>query len=72
MGMDRKIEQKRFNLKKILLYSLITIVVAAGAYYIVTESAVSTLNINPDTITKFTVKQSPFQEFIPINPAIYI
>jgi HlyD family secretion protein len=66
MGMDRKIEKKKWPPKRIATYSI------AGAFFIIIlyllifQTSVSTLNVDLERITVSTVVKSEFAERIPI------
>jgi HlyD family secretion protein len=66
MGMDRKIEKKKWPPKKIAM-------IAGGALFglfcimiVVSSFDVSSVNVNRDRITISTITRGPFQEFIPV------
>ena len=67
MGMDRKIEKKKWPPKKIL--TLVSIVVFVGliAYLLIFKVSKSTLNVNAERLTISTVTKGPFQEFIAVR-----
>lgn len=65
--MDRKIEKKTWNTKRILTYSGIAGVVALVVCSIVFTSGKSKLNEDPDRITISDVHKGPFQVTIPEN-----
>jgi len=66
MGMDRKIEKKKWPPKKIATLAAIVIFVAAVIYIFLFKFRQSTLNVQKERITISTVSKGPFQEFIPI------
>jgi HlyD family secretion protein len=68
--MDRVIEKKGWGKKKIMLVTGIVALVGlvfASWYF---TSGKSRLNVNTDRITISEIKQSAFQEFIPVNGVI--
>lgn len=68
--MDRVIEKKRWNRKRILTIASIAglvLLIAASIYY---TSGKSKLNVDLDRITISEVKKGPFQETIPINGVV--
>ncbi|ANE53305.1 transporter [Flavisolibacter tropicus] len=68
--MDRKIEKKRWNQKRILSIAGITalvLLICASWYF---TSGKSRLNVDPERITISEVKKGAFQEFIPVNGMI--
>jgi HlyD family secretion protein len=68
--MDRPIQQKKWNSKRILtLIGIIGIISLIGASYYFT-SGNSRLNVDADRISIVEVKEGTFQEFIPINGTV--
>lgn len=68
--MDRPIEQKKWNKKRILtLAGVVAIVGLIGASYYFT-SGNSKLNVGADRISIVEIKEGTFQEFIPINGTV--
>ncbi len=66
MGMDRKIEKKKWPLMRIIKYSAIGIFVLVVGYLLLFQTGGSSLNVKRERLTISTVKKGPFQEFIPI------
>lgn len=66
MGMDKKIEKKKWPLKRVVKWSLIGIFVLAVAYGLIFKTGGSVLNVQEERLTISEVKKGPFQEFIPI------
>ena len=68
--MDRKIEKKTWNTKRILIIVGITALVAllAGAVY--SGMGKSKLDVDPDRLTISTITRGPFQENIPVNGVV--
>jgi HlyD family secretion protein len=67
---DRKIEKKRWNQKRILTIAggvILTALICASFYF---TSGKSKLNVDPERITISEVKKGAFQEFIPVNGII--
>ncbi|MBD1434165.1 HlyD family efflux transporter periplasmic adaptor subunit [Sphingobacterium sp. DN00404] len=68
--MDRPIQQKKWNSKRILtLAGIVGIITLIGASYYFT-SGNSRLNVDADRISIVEVKEGTFQEFIPINGTV--
>ncbi len=66
MGMDRKIEKKKWPAKKIAALAVIFLFVVVVIYLFLFKFSKSTLNVQRERITISTVTKGPFQEFIPI------
>lgn len=66
MGMDKKIEKKKWPLKRVIKWSVIAIFVLAVAYGLIFKTGGSVLNVQEERLTISTVARGPFQEFIPI------
>lgn len=68
--MDRVIQKKRWNSKRILTIAGIAAIVllVAGAIYF--TSGKSRLNVDAERITVSEVKKGSFQEFIPVNGVV--
>jgi HlyD family secretion protein len=66
MGMDRKIEKKKWPAKKIAGLAAIGLFVIFVLYIFLFKMGKSTLNVQAERITISTVKNGPFQEYIPI------
>jgi HlyD family secretion protein len=67
---DRVIEKKTWNRKRILtVVGIAAIVILIGASYYLT-SGKSRLNVNAERITISEVKSGPFKEFIPVNGVV--
>lgn len=68
--MDRIIEKKKWNAKRILTISGIAgLVILIGSAVFFT-SGKNKLNVDTDRITISEVKKGPFQEFIPVNGVV--
>ncbi|MDN5287263.1 MAG: efflux transporter periplasmic adaptor subunit [Mucilaginibacter sp.] len=69
--MDRKIEKKTWNSKRILTIAGITgiILLVGGSIYF--TSGKSKLDVDTERITVSTITKGPFQEFIPVNGVVY-
>lgn len=67
---DRKIEKKTWNNKRILTIAGVCGLVVLIAGSIILTSGKSKFNVDADRITISEVKQGPFQEFIPVNGAV--
>jgi len=66
MGMDRKIEKKKWPPKKIASLAAVGLFVILVLYVFLFRLSKSTLNVKTERITISTVTRGPFQEFIPI------
>ncbi|NHA03095.1 efflux RND transporter periplasmic adaptor subunit [Mucilaginibacter sp. HC2] len=68
--MDRKIEKKTWNNKRILTIAGITgiILLVGGSIYF--TSGKSKLDVDTERITISTITKGPFQEFIPVNGVV--
>ncbi|MCP4146203.1 MAG: biotin/lipoyl-binding protein, partial [bacterium] len=66
MSMDRKIEKKRWPVKRIATYGVTAFFVLLVGYLLVFKTGGATLNVKAERITVSTVKSGPFQEFIPV------
>jgi len=67
---DRKIEQKTWNTKRLLTIAGITAIVLLIAGAIYSTSGKSKLDVETDRLTISEIKRGPFQEFIPINGTV--
>ena len=67
MGMDKKIEKKKWPPKKILGLASIVAFVGLVGYLLIFKVSQSTLNVNAERITISTVTEGPFQEFIAVQ-----
>ena len=67
---DRIIEKKKWNTKRILLISGITALVVIITLCIVYGSGKSKLTVDPERLTISEVTKGPFQEFIPVNGVV--
>ena len=68
--MDRIIEKKKWNSKRIMLIGGIAALVLLIALSIIFTSGKSKLDVDPDRITVSEVTKGPFQEFIPVNGVV--
>lgn len=66
MGMDRKIEKKKWPPKRIAGLAAVGLFVILVLYVFLFRLSKSTLNVKTERITISTVTRGPFQEFIPI------
>jgi len=69
MGMDRKIEKKKWTPRRILLLSLGGAALLLVLYLLLTIRS-GQLRVRQERLTISTVKRGPFQEFIPITGEI--
>jgi HlyD family secretion protein len=70
MGMDKKIEKKKWPPKRIIQYSLLGVFILVVVYQLLFNAGGSSLNVKTDRTTISTVKKGPFQEYIPIIGAV--
>jgi len=66
MGMDKKIEKKKWPPKKIAAIAAVSIFVLFTVYVFLFKFRVSSLNVEKERITISTVTKGPFQEYIAI------
>lgn len=66
MGMDRKIEKKKWPPRKIAVLAGGTFFVLFIGYLFLFEFSKSSLNVKKERLTISTVERAPFQEYIPI------
>ncbi|MBU0696020.1 MAG: HlyD family efflux transporter periplasmic adaptor subunit [Bacteroidetes bacterium] len=68
--MDRQIQQKKWNRKRILTVAGITalVLLIGGSYYF--TSGKSRLNVDTERTTISEIKKGSFQEFIPVNGVV--
>jgi HlyD family secretion protein len=67
---DRKIEKKKWNTKRIMTIAGIAAVVILVGGSILFTSGKSKLNVDTERITISEIKKGPFQEFIPVNGVV--
>ena len=68
--MDRVIEKKKWNSKRILTIAVITAIVALIAASVYFTSGKSKLNVDTERITIGEIKTAAFQEFITLNGVV--
>ncbi len=68
--MDRKIEKKKWTVKKILGITAIVLIIFFVVYSIFFGDHSSKLNVQEERITISTVENGPFQEFIPVTGTV--
>ncbi|WDF53432.1 efflux RND transporter periplasmic adaptor subunit [Mucilaginibacter sp. KACC 22063] len=68
--MDRKIEKKTWNTKRIMTIAGISAVVLLVGGSILFTSGKSKLNVDTERITISDIKKGSFQEFIPVNGVV--
>jgi HlyD family secretion protein len=66
MGMDRKIEKKKWPPKRIATFAAIGIFVIFVIYVFAFQFNKSSLNVRKERLTISKVSKGPFQEFIPV------
>ena len=67
---DRIIEKKKWNTKRIMLITGITALIILITLCIVFGSGKSKLTVDPERLTISEVTKGPFQEFIPVNGVV--
>jgi HlyD family secretion protein len=68
--MDRIIEKKKFNPKRVALFSIITLFVTVILYNFIFGDSSRKLNVLTERITISQVNSGPFQEFTPITGTV--
>ncbi|HEX7344658.1 MAG TPA: HlyD family efflux transporter periplasmic adaptor subunit [bacterium] len=68
--MDRKIEKKRWTLKRIAWLSAAALFIVVVLWNILFGDRRSRLNVETERITISTVREGPFQEFIPVTGTV--
>lgn len=68
--MDRKIEKKKWPLKRILTWGVSALILVLIIWSIYYNAGGNKLNVNTDRITISEVKKGPFTEYIPINGVV--
>jgi HlyD family secretion protein len=68
--MDRKIEKKKWTLKKIIIITTGSIFIFMILWQILLGDHSSKLNVDNERITISTVTKGPFQEFIPVTGTV--
>jgi HlyD family secretion protein len=68
--MDRKIEKKKWPLKRVLTWGVSALILVLIAWSIYNNAGGNKLNVNTDRITISEVKKGPFTEYIPINGVV--
>ena len=68
--MDRKIEKKTWNSKRILIIVGVTALILLVGSSIYFTSGKSKLDVDTERITVSTITKGPFQEFIPVNGVV--
>jgi HlyD family secretion protein len=66
MGMDRKIEKKKWPPKRIALFGGSVLFIAFVVYIFVFGMSKSSLNVKAERLTVSEVVRGPFQEYIPV------
>lgn len=68
--MDRIIEKKTWNTKRLLTISGIAALILLIAFVIYSTSGKSKLDVDPERLTISTITKGPFQENIPVNGVV--
>jgi len=66
MGMDKRIEKKKWPPKRIITYSIIGVLVLVVGYQIIFKTGGSSLNVKAERTTISKVEKGPFLEYIPV------
>jgi len=66
MGMDKKIKKKKWPPKRIATFAAAGLFVIVVVYMLIFGVSQSTLNVKAERLTISTVREGPFQEFIPV------
>lgn len=64
--MDRKIEKKKFSVKRLLSLGVVIIFALFSAYVFLIRDNNRTMSVDAQRVTISTVKKGPFTEFIPV------
>ena len=70
MGMDRKIEKKKWPPKRIAKFSIVGLFFIVVVYNFLLGDSSTKLNVDNEKITISTVKKGLFQEFIPVTGSV--
>lgn len=70
MGMDRKIEKKKWPAKRIITYAASAVFILFILYIFLFQMGTSSLNVKTERITISSVRRGPFQEFIPVMGSV--
>jgi HlyD family secretion protein len=70
MGMDRTLKKKKWTVKKIAWIGATAFFVVLVGWFIVFGDHSSKLNVRAERITISSVRQGPFQEFIPVTGSV--
>ncbi len=70
MGMDKKIETKKWPPKRIAIYALGGVVAAALIYMVASATGEARLNVKKEQITISEITEGDFQEFISIRGSV--
>jgi HlyD family secretion protein len=68
--MDRKIEKKKWPLKRVITWLMATVILLLITWMIYNNAGGSKLNVDSERITISEVKKGPFTEYIPINGVV--
>lgn len=70
MSMDRKIEKKKWPLKRVIVFGAAGLFVLIVAYALLFGDTSASLNVETKKITVSTVERGPFQELIPVSGTV--
>lgn len=68
--MDRKIEKKKWPLKRVIVFGAAGLFVLIVAYALLFGDTSASLNVETKKITVSTVERGPFQELIPVSGTV--
>ena len=68
--MDRKIEKKTWNTKRLLTIGGAVAIVGLIVAVVYSTSGKTKLDVDPERLTISEIKKGPFQEFIPVNGVV--
>ena len=70
LGMDRRIEKRRFTPRRIALGAALLLIVGLCAYALLADFGVRRLNVQRERLTLSAVELAPFLEYIPVRGTV--
>ena len=70
LGMDRRIEKRRFTPRRIALGAAVLLLAGLCGYGLLADFGVRKLNVQRDRLTLSTVELAPFLEYIPVRGTV--
>ena len=70
LGMDRRIEKRRFTPRRIALGAAVLLLAGLCGYALLADFGVRKLNVKRDRLTLSTVELAPFLEYIPVRGTV--